>query len=49
MSWIEWKESYRLGIPSVDYEHEELIALLKAFEDRALVIGMTVLHELPLW
>ena len=28
MSWIEWKESYRLGIPSVDYEHEELIALL---------------------
>ncbi len=28
MSWIEWKESYRLGIPSVDYEHQELIALL---------------------
>lgn len=28
MSWIEWKESYRLGIPSVDYEHQEMIALL---------------------
>jgi hemerythrin len=28
MSWIEWKESYRLGIPAVDYEHQEMIALL---------------------
>lgn len=28
MSLIEWKEEYRIGIPSVDYEHQELIALL---------------------
>ncbi len=28
MGWIEWQESYRLGIPAVDYEHQELIALL---------------------
>jgi hemerythrin len=28
MGWIEWKESYRLGIPAVDYEHQEMIALL---------------------
>ena len=28
MTWIEWKESYSLGIPAVDFEHQELIALL---------------------
>ena len=28
MALIEWKEEFRLGIPSVDYEHQELIALL---------------------
>jgi hemerythrin-like metal-binding protein len=28
MGWIEWKDSYRLGIPAVDYEHQEMIALL---------------------
>jgi len=28
MDWIEWKETYRLGIPAVDYEHQEMIALL---------------------
>lgn len=28
MTLIEWKDEYRIGIPSVDYEHQELIALL---------------------
>jgi hemerythrin len=28
MDLIEWQESFRIGIPSVDYEHQELIALL---------------------
>ena len=28
MALIEWKEEYRIGIPAVDYEHQELIALL---------------------
>ena len=28
MALIEWKEEFRIGIPSVDYEHQELIALL---------------------
>lgn len=28
MTLIEWQERFRIGIPSVDYEHQELIALL---------------------
>ena len=28
MALMEWKEDYRIGIPAVDYEHQELIALL---------------------
>ena len=33
MGWIEWKDSYRLGIPAVDYEHQEMIALLNDLYD----------------
>lgn len=28
MALIEWKDEYRIGIPAVDYEHQELISLL---------------------
>ena len=28
MSWIAWKDSYSVGVPAVDYEHQEMIALL---------------------
>ena len=28
MALIEWQERFRIGIPSVDYEHQELIGLL---------------------
>ncbi len=28
MPLIEWREEFRIGIPAVDYEHQELIALL---------------------
>ena len=28
MALIEWQEKFRIGIASVDYEHEEMIALL---------------------
>lgn len=28
MPLIEWQERFRIGIPSVDYEHQELIGLL---------------------
>ena len=28
MALIEWQERFRIGIPSVDYEHQEMIALL---------------------
>lgn len=30
MSLIEWKEQYSLGVPEVDHEHRELIALINA-------------------
>lgn len=28
MAFIEWKDEFKVGIASVDYEHEQLIALL---------------------
>jgi len=28
MALIEWQETFKLGVPSVDHEHKELIALL---------------------
>jgi len=28
MALIEWQERFRIGVPSVDYEHQELIGLL---------------------
>jgi len=33
MTLIEWKPEFSLGIPSVDYEHEELIALLNELHE----------------
>lgn len=30
MSLLEWKDSFRLGIEEVDYEHRELIDLINA-------------------
>jgi hemerythrin-like metal-binding protein len=30
MTLLQWKPDYTLGIPSVDYEHRELIALINA-------------------
>ena len=31
MTLIEWREEFSTGISGVDYEHEELIALINAF------------------
>lgn len=28
MSLIEWKDQYNLGVPAIDFEHRELIALI---------------------
>ena len=28
MALIEWRDDFRLGIPSVDHEHEEMIGLI---------------------
>lgn len=33
MALLSWDESYRLGIPSVDYEHKELIDLINQLHD----------------
>ena len=31
MSLIEWREEFETGISSIDYEHQELIALINSF------------------
>ncbi|HEX9812301.1 MAG TPA: bacteriohemerythrin [Burkholderiales bacterium] len=31
---VEWREEFRVGVPSVDHEHQELIALINAVHDR---------------
>jgi hemerythrin-like metal-binding protein len=33
MTLVEWKREFTLGIPSVDYEHEELVNLLNELHD----------------
>lgn len=33
MALLTWKDSYRLGIPSVDHEHKELIDLINQLHD----------------
>jgi len=30
MSLIEWKDEFKLGVPSVDHEHQELIELINS-------------------
>lgn len=34
MALIEWQDRFRIGIPSVDYEHQEMIALLNELHAR---------------
>jgi len=34
MPLIEWQDEFRIGIPSIDHEHQELIALINALHDR---------------
>lgn len=33
MPLIDWQDDFKIGIPSVDHEHEELIALINALHD----------------
>lgn len=33
MPLIEWQDEFRIGIPSVDHEHKELIALINALHE----------------
>lgn len=34
MSLLEWKPQYSVGVPAVDHEHRELIALINRLHDR---------------
>ncbi|HSR72736.1 MAG TPA: bacteriohemerythrin [Kiloniellales bacterium] len=34
MALIEWRETFKVGVPSVDHEHEELIALLNRLHEQ---------------
>lgn len=40
MSLIEWKESFSVGVPDVDYEHQQLIELINELH-RAISDGPT--------
>ena len=31
---VEWREEFKVGVPSVDHEHQELIGLINAVHDR---------------
>lgn len=31
---VEWREEFSVGVPSVDHEHQELIALINTVHDR---------------
>lgn len=31
---VEWREEYKVGVPSVDHEHRELIALINETHER---------------
>jgi hemerythrin len=33
MALIEWKDEYSVGVPDVDHEHQELIALINDLHD----------------
>ncbi len=48
MKLIEWRDDFQLGIPSVDYEHRELIKLINELYDNYAnnVSSTTVLHFL---
>lgn len=37
MSVIEWKQDFKTGFPSIDYEHEHLIAVINSLADRISV------------
>jgi len=31
---VEWREEFKVGVPSVDHEHQELIGLINAVHER---------------
>ena len=33
MTYLEWKPSFSVGVPAVDFEHQELIALINKLHD----------------
>ena len=41
MGLLEWRDEFRIGIPEVDHEHRELIALINALHARLTAPGET--------
>ncbi len=39
MGLLEWRDEFRIGIPEVDHEHRELIALINALHGRLTAPG----------
>lgn len=39
MNLLEWRDEFRIGIPEVDFEHQELIALINALHERLVDPG----------
>ena len=39
MALLEWREEFRIGIPEVDHEHRELIALINSLHGRLTAPG----------
>ena len=35
MNLIEWKDEFRVGVPSIDYEHQQLIELINQLNEMA--------------
>jgi hemerythrin-like metal-binding protein len=42
MSLVEWREEFNIGVPSVDFEHRELIALINKVHERMSQPGSDV-------
>ena len=36
---IEWKDKYRTGVPEVDHEHQELVAIINSLHEGSKVDG----------
>lgn len=49
MILIDWSDEFEVGVPAVDHEHRELIALINRLHDDLLAGGSDVTISLYLW